>query len=74
MSKIRLNTLADIRRTLARVASEVESGEIDSKAANVIVFCCQTAISAQKLQLVVDEKNDERDLHLDLDFGKPFSI
>ena len=74
MSKIRLNNLADIRRTLARVASEVESGEIDSKSANVIVYCCQTALTVQKLQLIVDEKNDTRDLHLGLDFGKVFDI
>lgn len=58
--KYRMNTATDIKRSLQRVCDEVAEGTLDAKAANTICYCAQTALSVIKLQVLVDEKNDER--------------
>ena len=58
--KYRMNTATDIKRSLQRVCDEVAAGELDVKSANAIIYAAQTALSIIKLQVVVDEKNDER--------------
>lgn len=55
-----MNTATDIKRSLQRVCDEVAAGELDTKQANSIIYAAQTALSIIKLQVVVDEKNDER--------------
>ena len=72
--KYRFNSCSDIKRALARVANQVSEGSLDAKTANAIVYCAQTALTVKKLELLVDEKNDERELHLGLDFGKVFEV
>ena len=73
MSKFRLDKSADIRRALQRTCDMVASGELDVKQANCIIYACQTALSIRKFEAVIAEKNDDKELHLGLDFGDYFT-
>lgn len=51
MTQIRLktNTSADIRRTLARVMNMAANGQMDSKTANTIIAGCKAALSSIRI-------------------------
>ena len=72
--KYRMNTAADIRRSLQKVCDEVAAGELSTQQANCIVYAAQTALSVLKLQLVVDEKNDNRSVTAELGLSEFLKI
>jgi len=72
--KYRMNTAADIKRSLQRVCDEVAEGTLDVKAANSIIYAAQTALSIIKLQVVVDDKNDERTGSVELGLSEYIKI
>lgn len=43
---LKLSSPAEIRRTISRVANMVVNGEIDPKAANTLLYACNSALSA----------------------------
>ena len=45
MSLFRMNTTADVRRTLQKVSEMVANKEIEPKQANCIIYACQTALT-----------------------------
>lgn len=45
MATFRMNTTADVRRTLQKVSEMVANKEIEPKQANCIIYACQTALT-----------------------------
>lgn len=43
---LKLSTPEEIRKAIARVANMVLNGEIDHKAANALLYACNSALSA----------------------------
>lgn len=43
---LKLSSPAEIRRTISRVANMVVNGEIDPKAANTLLYACNSALAA----------------------------
>lgn len=62
---LKLSTPADIRRAISRIANMVLNDEIDSKAANTLLYACNAALSAvrtdeyrrkvEELEMLVEE-------------------
>lgn len=44
--KLTLNTPANVRITLSRVANMIVNGEIDTKRANTIIYACNSILSS----------------------------
>ena len=67
---LKLSTPADIRRAISRVANMVLNDEIDPKAANTILYACNSALSAvrtdeyrakvEELEALIMEQKDNR--------------
>lgn len=74
MSNFRLNKCADIRRTLAKVCDMVANNELDTKQANSICYACQIALSIKKLELAVDERNDEHSVSASLGLSQLLDV
>lgn len=43
---LKLSSPAEIRRTISRVANMVVNGEIEPKAANTLLYACNSALAA----------------------------
>ena len=43
---LKLSTPAEIRRAISRIANMVMNGEIDPKAANTLIYACNSALAA----------------------------
>lgn len=52
MAKIRLklNTVQDIQKSLARVSNLVVNGELGAKEANAIIYACNVLLSSKRLE------------------------
>lgn len=46
--RLQLSDPREVRKTLARIANLVYSGEIDQKSANTIAYICNVALSSFK--------------------------
>lgn len=44
--RFKLNTPADIRKTLAKVTNMIANNEIDTKKANTIIYSCNAILSS----------------------------
>ena len=57
MKRLRMNTPAEIKRTINRVSNMVLNGQLDPKSANAIIYACNTALSSIRI--------DEQEKRLD---------
>lgn len=59
MSRFRMKTPTDVRRTLQKVANMCASGELEAKKANAIIYACNSVLTAIKIE---DEEKIAKDL------------